>query len=347
VLAPFDDAAQRLRHARQREAEQVLELRGVQHLHHVGVVMQVLAHAGQVVQHRDAVLLQVCGRPHARQHQQLRRHKRSRTQQHFASRPHLLQGAALAVFDTHGARALEQDARGVGTGDDLQVGARKVRREVALGRAVALAVLVRDLVQAHAFLRGTVEVGVVRIPRLHTRFGEVVAEAVGRAQVRHVEGAALGVPGISTALVVLGAQEVGLHILPAPARVALRGPVVVVGMLAPDVDHGVDGAGAPQHLAAWLIAAPVVQRRLRRGVEAPAVQLELGHHGQPGRAVDEHAVVGRPRLQQAHAHCGVLSQTAGQHRACRAAADHDVVEHVVVSPPPCCAAVGLFWVNAR
>ena len=233
------------------------------------------------------------------------------------------------------------------TGDDLQVGPRQVRREVALGCAVALAVLVRDLVQAHAFLRGAIEVGVVRVPGLYTCVGEILAEPVGCTQVCHVEGAALAMPRAGAALVVLGTHKVRLHILPAPARVALRGPVVVVGMLAPDVDHGVDGAGAPQHLAAWLVAAPVIQRGLRRGVEAPAVQLELGHHGQPGGAVDEHALVGGARLQQADAHGGVFGQAASQHGACRAAADHDVVEHVVVSPPPCCAAACWFRFDAR
>ena len=306
-----------------------------------------LAHAGQIVQHRDTVLLQMRSRPHARQHQQLRRQQRARTQQHLAPGADLLDRATLAIFHTHGARAVEQDARGMRTGNDLQVGPRQVGREVALGRAVALAILVRDLVQAHAFLRGAVEVGVVRVPGLHTGVGEILAEPVGRTQVRHIEGAAPAVPVVGTALVVFGAQKVRLHILPAPARVALRGPVVVVGVLAPDVDHGVDRAGASQHLATGLVAAPVVQRGLRRGIKAPAVQLELGHHGQPSRAVDEHAVVGRPRLQQAHAHGGVLSQAAGQHGACRAAADHDVVEHVVVSPPPCCAAACWFRFDAR
>ena len=204
-----------------------------------------------------------------------------------------------------------------------------MRREVALGCAVALAVLVRDLVKAHTFLRGAIEVGVVRVPGLHTCVGEILAEPVGCTQVCHVEGPAPAVPIVGTALVVLGTHKVRLHILPAPARVALRGPVVVVGVLAPDVDHGVDGAGAPQHLAAWLVAAPVIQRGLRRGVEAPAVQFELGHHGQPSRAVDEHALVGRPCLQQADAYGGVLSQTAGQHGARRSATDHDVVKHVL------------------
>ena len=36
------------------------------------MVAEVASHAGQVMHHRDAHLLKVVGRPHARQHQQLR-----------------------------------------------------------------------------------------------------------------------------------------------------------------------------------------------------------------------------------------------------------------------------------
>jgi hypothetical protein len=53
---------------------------------------------------------------------------------------------------------------GEGTGDDLQVGAIQVRREVGLGRAETLAVLVCDLVGTNAFLLDAVEVGVVASP---------------------------------------------------------------------------------------------------------------------------------------------------------------------------------------
>ena len=111
---------------------------------------------------RDAVLLQLRARADARQHQQLRRLQRAGAEQHLAPRLQLLQLAADAHLHADRAPAFEQDARGVGLGHHLQVGAAQVRRQVGLGGAEALAVLVRHLVHAHAFLRGAVEVGVQR-----------------------------------------------------------------------------------------------------------------------------------------------------------------------------------------
>ena len=111
----------------------------------------------------------------------------------------------------------------------VRLGAAEVGREVGLGGAEALAVLVRHLVQADAFLARAVEVGGCTGSRparpASTKTG---AEAMRAAQVHHVERAAAAVAGVGAALVVLGALEVGQHVGPAPAGVAFGGPVVVV-----------------------------------------------------------------------------------------------------------------------
>ena len=52
------------------------------------MVLQVVAHSGQFVNDRDAVLLQQVARPDARQLQQLRRQQRSAGEQHLAVRSH-------------------------------------------------------------------------------------------------------------------------------------------------------------------------------------------------------------------------------------------------------------------
>ena len=68
---PFQDAVQGPPSAAERQPEEVFQVRRIDHLHHVNVVMQMLPHAGQMVDHVDAMLLQVRAGPDAAEHQQL------------------------------------------------------------------------------------------------------------------------------------------------------------------------------------------------------------------------------------------------------------------------------------
>ena len=125
-----------------------------------------------------------------------------------------------------------------------------------------------------------------------------------------LSGPPLAMEGVAAALVVLGAPEVGQHVVPAPAVVAFARPAVVVLGLAAHVDHGVDRARAAEHLAARLVAAPAAEAGLRHGLEGPVVGAVLGQQREPGGAVDEDALVGRPGLEQADADGRVLARGA-------------------------------------
>ena len=143
-----------------------VSLRRVDHQHHVDVVVQVRADAGQVVHHGDAVLLQLRARADARQHQQLRRLQRAGAQQHLARAPAAAAAGRRCAPPRRPRAGLPAGCAWCGRSvDHLQVGPAQVRRQVGLGGAEALAVLVRHLVHAHAFLRGAVEVGVQRDSR--------------------------------------------------------------------------------------------------------------------------------------------------------------------------------------
>ncbi len=72
LAPPFEEAFDHVHHAGPGQTEQVGELGRVDHHHHVGVVVQVGAHTGQVVHHADAVFAQVRRRADAREHEQLR-----------------------------------------------------------------------------------------------------------------------------------------------------------------------------------------------------------------------------------------------------------------------------------
>ena len=330
LLAPAPDVAHRAPGTGRRQAEQLVRAGHVPDLHHVRVVVQVHADARQLVLHRDAVLAQVVGRADAREHQQLWRLEAARRQDHFALDAQRLLLTVLQIGDADGAVVLEQHARGVRAGQHAQVRTRPVGRQIGAGGRAALAAPMRDLVQAHALLHGAVEVPVVGVAGLHPGLDEGLGKRVRIAQVHHVQRSARAVPGIGTALVVLRALEERQHLVPAPADVALGGPGVVVARHAAHVDHGVHRARAAQYLAARLVAAPAAQARLRHGLEAPVGAPELRQQRQAGRAVDQHAVVGRARFQQRHLHLGVLRQARCQHAAGRASA-HDHVVHPGVS----------------
>ena len=335
LAAPFQRRRRHAGRAARRHAESLGAAGHAPGLHIVDVVLQVLPHARQRMGHGDAVALQFLLRADARQQQQLRRAERAAAQYRLAPRTHLPQLAALVVGHARGAPAVEQHTRRHGLRDHLQVGPRQMGCEKGLGGAATLAVALRHLVEEGALLLRAV---VVRVggEAVHLRsLLEHLVDGAVVARVGHVQRAALAVEGVGELLVVLAAPEQRQHLVVRPAGVAQRGPVVVVPAVAAHVEHGVDGAGAAQHLAARLVAAPPVQARLRHGVVAPAVHFELGDHRQTGRAMDQHAAIGRAGLDEGNANGRVFAQAAGEHAAGRAAANDDVVEHGV--SPSCVA----------
>ena len=151
----------------------------------------------------------------------------------------------------------------------------------------------------------------------------------------HVQRAALAVKAVLELLVVFRAFEQRQHLVIRPAGVAQRSPVVVVPPVAAHVQHGVDGAGAAQRLAARLVAPATVEAGLGHGLVGVVVDLRRHHGHHAGRRVDQHALVGPAGLQQADGHVRVFAQAGGQHTAGRAGADDDVVKGLgvhVLSP---------------
>ena len=79
------------------------------------MVLQILAHTRQVVDHGDGELPKPLPLPHARQFQQLRRLERARRQDHLAGAAFMAL-APLPPDHANGALALEQDALNKGMG---------------------------------------------------------------------------------------------------------------------------------------------------------------------------------------------------------------------------------------
>jgi hypothetical protein len=314
------------------------------------MVLQVLAHAGQVVAHGNALALQQRARPYARQLQDLRRVDGARAQQHLLAclhidhlraGPHL--GAAAAQPTT--GQWLEQQPADLGMRPQLEIGAAIAGGpQKGLGRVPAQPALLVDLEIAHALVAAAVEVlgggnagllgglgkGVQDVPAqalaLHAPFAAAARAlaAVQRAELRIGIAAGIQPP---VALVLAEGRQ---HLVPAPGVVARElGPAVVVAGLAAHVDHAVDAGAAAQGLAARIAQAPAVEALVRLGLVQPvgarvadAVQVAHGN-------VDPVVVVLGAGLDQQHAVAAVARKPVGQEGAGRAGADDDVVERGV------------------
>ena len=135
------------------------------------MVLQVGAHAGQVLFDLDAVLLQQRRRPDARELQDLRRADAAGAQQHLAAQParvargqgldaltpapHFHAGAALAAVGLF----FNQQLAHLRAGPHLEVGPAKAgRAQKGFGRVPAKTAFLVDLEIAHAFVVAAIEV---------------------------------------------------------------------------------------------------------------------------------------------------------------------------------------------
>ena len=191
---------------------------------------------------------------------------------------------------------------------------------------MAPSVALRALEAPHAVLARAVEVrGVVEAREL-ARLEHGVDQRGHRAAVRHAEGPTDAVVLVLAALVVLGALEVGQHLVVAPARGPAGRPAVVVGAVAAEVDHRVDRARSADDLAAREVQAAAPEPRLRLAVEIP-VDAGLEQHREGRRHGDLRLGVLTAGLEQRDPDVGILAEPRRDHAACRSRADDHVVVH--------------------
>jgi hypothetical protein len=110
------------------------------------------------------------------------------------------------------APAFEQDLFGQCLGDDAQVGPLHCRAQIADSGRAAPAIARRRLVVADAVLARAVEIIVARKAELGHRCDKGFADRV-LLDIRHAERAAHAVECVGTANLMLGALEIGQHVL--------------------------------------------------------------------------------------------------------------------------------------
>ncbi len=209
------------------------------------MVLQVLPHRRQVMQHRQAHLPQVVTRTDAGQHQQLRRTESACRQDHLAPGQNLPLFSAAAIGKPRRAAPVEQHTRGLRPCDHMQIRALHHRMQIGRCRRTPLPLVgagmeLRDLIQANPLIVAAVEILGHRLLHLPGGFDKGAAGGAGVGLVGHLQGTVGAMQGIGTTRIPLGPQEIRQHIVPTPAGGALFGPTVIILPLAPDIQHGID-----------------------------------------------------------------------------------------------------------
>ena len=102
------------------------------------------------------------------------------------------------------------------------------------------------------------------------------------------------------------------HVIGTPAGEPELAPMVVIGGLAAHVDHGVDGRGAADHLAARIVEAAAVEALLRLGLEHPIrARIADGEEIADGD-VEPDPIILAAGFEQQHARCRIGGEAVRQ-----------------------------------
>src|SRR6478736_261405 len=228
------------------------------------MILQVLADARQLMNHADAMLLQFVHGADAGKQQELRRAESAAAEDHLAARFRGFIAALPAIAHAGRALAVKDEPGCLRAGDNGQI--RPVHHRVQIGGRgrATFAIFVAapelgDLIKSGAFLFRSVEIIVATNLVFRASIDEGVADRPRAALVGDPQRTTAAVPIVRAALIAFGALEIGQNIVPRPAFTAKGDPIVVVGAVAADIDHSIDGARAAERLAARLIAAAAIE----------------------------------------------------------------------------------------
>ncbi len=170
-----------------------------------------------------------------------------------------------------------------------------------------------------------IEVGDLRNADLDPGLAHGVEDRPGDARPLDPPFAARAMQLARAPVMVLLAEEVGQHVVPAPAGKAELAPAVIIGRLAAHIDHGVDGRRAADHPAARIGDRAAAQIGLGRGLEHPVGARIADRVEIADRNMEPDPVVAAAGLDDQHAVAGIAAQPIGEHAAGRAGADDDEI----------------------
>ena len=290
------------------------------------VVVEILSHAGKIVDDRDLKPVEQVSLSYAGQLQQLRRAYGACGEDRLALRfcvqrlsfPGKLDAERLPVRRAHPGNQRP--------GQHAEILALQRRPQEGVARAPAPAAALVHLEIGAAEIVAAVEHFHRRDAALGGRLAPGIDDIPAHARVLDAHLAARAVALRSAALVVLQRPEDRQHVVPRPAAVAERGPVVPVLPLAAHVDHGVDRGRAAQHPAARVMDRAAGEIGVGLGPVAP-VGARIGDGVEVAdRHVDPEPVVAPARLEQQHAAVRVAGQAVGEQAAGASGAGDHVVK---------------------
>ena len=210
-------------------------------------------------------------------------------------------------------------------GREMQVRPLEDRLQKRRRRAPAPAAALVDLEIAGALVVALIEVGDLRDADFDPGLPHCVEDRPGHARALDPPLATLAMQLAQAAVMVLLADEVGQHVVPAPAGKAELAPAVIIGRLAAHIDHGVDGGRAADHPAARIGDRAAAQIRLRRRLEHPVGARIADGVEIADRNMEPDPIVAAASLDEEHAVAGVAAQPIGKHAAGRAGADDNEI----------------------
>src|ERR1700689_1064783 len=139
---------------------------------------------------------------------------------------------------------------------------------------------------------------------------------------------ACGSRRVADAPSILGLLEERQHILETPTRIAQFLPVIEVARQAAVIDHGIDGAGAAQYLAARPECGSSGKRRIGLRLVQPVNARVVKGAAVAYRQLYPEAAIRNTGFQNENLALSALSKTARHDPSGRARANHDVIEDV-------------------
>ena len=135
-------------------------------------------------------------------------------------------------------------------------------------------------------------------------------------------------PRVAACLIVFHRAIGGQHLVPAPAGVPRRRPILVIAAMPPDIDHRIDRRGAAQQLAPWPMVPLPRQPRIRLGLVHPVHRRIIEQLAVAQRHLHIEPPVRPPRLDHQHPEPPIGTQPFRQNRPGRARADDDEIRIV-------------------
>ena len=134
---------------------------------------------------------------------------------------------------------------------------------------------------------------------------------------------------ILNAMVILRSDKIWQYFIIRPASTALRCPIIIIGTIATDINHGINCRGTTQTFTTWLITFTSIQSFLWNGFKSPVVNFGRQTHDTGCRNIYCPGIALPTCFQKTDRNIGIFTETAGQYASCAPSTNNDVVKFLL------------------